>query len=91
MSETQQDTIAPRRTRQRGAQRAPQNGAAIRSLREKDGYTQAAFARELGMKASSLCMVESESRHAQVSTINRIARQLRVPAAAIMRDYEDVA
>lgn len=89
MSETQQDTAAPRRIRIRGPQRAPQNGAAIRSLREKDGYTQRAFAEAVGMKAANLCLIEGENRFARVSTLNRIARQLRVPVAAIMR--EDVA
>jgi len=88
MSETQQDTIAPRKTRQRGPQNPPQNGPAIVSLREKDGYTQRAFADALGMKPANLCLIETEKRYARVSTLNKIARQLRVPVSAIMRELD---
>jgi transcriptional regulator with XRE-family HTH domain len=90
VSETQQDTTAPRRTRLRGPQNPPQNGAAIRSLREKDGYSQTEFAKAVGMKQGGLSLIETEMRHARLSTLNRIARQLRVPVAAIMRDPDEM-
>lgn len=70
-----------------------QNGQAIRSLREKDGYTQRAFAQAIGMKPANLCNIENETHSARVPTLNKIARQLRVPVAAIMRELaaEDAA
>jgi transcriptional regulator with XRE-family HTH domain len=86
MSETQEDTKSPQRTR-----RPRQNGPAIRSLREKDGYSQTAFAEAIGMTRANLSFIESESSRARVATLNRIARQLRVPVAAIMRESEDAA
>ena len=63
-----------------------QNGAAIRSLREKDGWHQPDFAREVGMSQSALSNIEREKRSARPATIHRIARVLRVPVAAITRD-----
>jgi DNA-binding XRE family transcriptional regulator len=63
-----------------------QNGAAIRALREKDGWSQTALAREVGIRQATLSGIESESANAQVTTLNRIARALRVPVAAVMRD-----
>jgi transcriptional regulator with XRE-family HTH domain len=90
MSETQEDTASLGRTRRRPLQ----NGAAIRSLREKDGYSQTAFAAAVGMTQANLSRIETEEQAARVVTLNRIARALRVPVAAIMRDgaaVEDVA
>lgn len=66
--------------------RRPQNGAAIRSLREKDGLHQSAFAAEVGLTQSALSNIERERKSARIATLNRIARALRVPTAAIMRD-----
>jgi transcriptional regulator with XRE-family HTH domain len=66
-----------------------QNGAAIRSLREKDGWHQSDFAREVGMSQSALSNIEREKRSARPATIHRIARLLRVPAAAITREYHE--
>lgn len=64
-----------------------QNGAAIRSLREKDGWHQPDFAREVGMSQSALSNIEREKRSARPATIHRIARVLRVPVAAITREF----
>lgn len=66
-----------------------QNGAAIRALREKDGWTQAALAEAVGIRQATLSAIESESASAYVTTLNLIARAMRVPVAAIMRDCDD--
>jgi XRE family transcriptional regulator, regulator of sulfur utilization len=66
--------------------RLRQNGAAIRSLREKDGWHQPEFARRVGLSQSALSNIEREKRSARPATINRIAHALRVPVAAITRE-----
>jgi transcriptional regulator with XRE-family HTH domain len=67
-----------------------QNGAAIRSLREKDGWHQPEFARKVGMSQAALSNIEREKRSARPATIHRIARALRVPVAAITREYDKI-
>jgi transcriptional regulator with XRE-family HTH domain len=67
-----------------------QNGPAIRCLREKDGWHQPEFARQVGMSQAALSNIEREKRVARPATIHRIARALRVPVAAITRDYGDL-
>jgi transcriptional regulator with XRE-family HTH domain len=84
MSETQEDTKSPGRTR-----RITQNGPAIRSLREKDGYSQSAFATAVGMTQANLSRIEDEKSCARVQTLNKIARVLRVPVAAVMRELDE--
>jgi transcriptional regulator with XRE-family HTH domain len=69
--------------------RLRQNGAAIRSLREKDGWHQPDFAREVGVSQAALSNIEREKRGARPATIYRIARALRVPVAAITREYDE--
>ena len=71
--------------------RLRQNGAAIRSLREKDGWHQPEFARKVGMSQSALSNIEREKRSARPATIGRIARALRVPVAAITRERDEPA
>lgn len=71
--------------------RLRQNGAAIRSLRQKDGWHQPEFAREVGVTQAALSNIEREKRGARPATIHRIARVLRVPVAAITREYDDPA
>jgi len=87
MEETPKDTESRRVTRRGALPR--QNGPAIRALREKDGYKQRGFARLVGLSQGGLSAIEAEKDNAEVATLNRIARQLRVPAAAIMRDSRD--
>jgi transcriptional regulator with XRE-family HTH domain len=70
--------------------RLRQNGAAIRSLREKDGWHQPEFARKVGMSQPALSNIEREKRSARPATIHRIARALRVPVAAITREYDEM-
>lgn len=69
--------------------RLRQNGAAIRSLREKDGWHQPDFAKLVGVSQAALSNIEREKRGARPATIYRIARVLRVPVAAITREYEE--
>jgi transcriptional regulator with XRE-family HTH domain len=70
--------------------RLRQNGAAIRSLREKDGWHQPEFARKVGMSQPALSNIEREKRSARPATIHRIARALRVPVAAITREHDEM-
>lgn len=65
-----------------------QNGPAIRSLREKDGVTQEDFARTVGLSQATLSNIERERRPVSMRTLNRIARALCVPTAAITRYYD---
>jgi XRE family transcriptional regulator, regulator of sulfur utilization len=88
MSMTQTVTTAAREPIGRLPGRLRQNGAAIRSLREKDGWHQPEFARKVGMSQSALSNIEREKRSARPATIHRIARVLRVPVAAITREYD---
>ncbi len=81
-----QAALKPRRDVGAGERSPRQNGAAIRSLREKDGWHQPEFARKVGMSQSALSNIEREKRSARPATIHRIARALRVPVAAITRD-----
>jgi XRE family transcriptional regulator, regulator of sulfur utilization len=91
MSTTQTVTATPGLPIGRGPGRLRQNGAAIRSLREKDGWHQPEFARKVGMSQSALSNIEREKRGARPATIHRIARALRVPVAAITREHDDYA
>ena len=87
MSATQTVITAGRKPGHRAGERLRQNGAAIRSLREKDGWHQPDFARMAGMSQSALSNIEREKRSARPATIHRIARVLRVPVAAITREF----
>jgi transcriptional regulator with XRE-family HTH domain len=89
MSMTQTVTAAMGEPIGRVPERLRQNGAAIRSLREKDGWHQPEFARRVGMSQSALSNIEREKRSARPATIHRIARALRVPVAAITRERDE--
>ena len=91
MTTTQKDTAVAVESIGRMPGRLRQNGAAIRSLREKDGWHQPDFARKIGMSQSALSNIEREKRSARPATIHRIARALRVPVAAITREPEGSA
>lgn len=84
MDGTPRDTKARKR---RG--RLKQNGPAIRSIRELAGYSQDGLARATGVTQAALSLIESERSYARVSTLAKIARELRVPLAAITRELED--
>lgn len=89
MEGTLKDTTSAGATR--GSRPRRQNGAAIRALREKDGWSQTALAEKVGIRQASLSAIESESANAYITTLNLIARALRVPVAAIMRDCDELA
>lgn len=82
MNGTPKDTEPPG-SRSRRATR--QNGAAVRALREKDGWSQEALAKAAGISQAGLSQIETESASAHATTLNRIARKLHVPVDAIMR------
>lgn len=63
-----------------------QNGAAIRSLRLKDGWSVAALAAQVGISQPTLTNIELEHRSVSRQVLNRIARALCVPEAAITRN-----
>ena len=90
MSMTQTVTTDARASIGRAPGRLRQNGAAIRSLREKDGRRQPEFARKVGMSQSALSNTERDKRSAWSAAIHRIARALRVPVAAITREYDEM-
>jgi len=71
------------------ASRVRQNGPAIRALREKDGWSQTALAEAAGMTQANYWRIEAEAANARVESLNRIARALRVPVAAIMRELDE--
>lgn len=91
MEETPKDTGGRRVTRH--GSRPRQNGPAIRAIREKDCWSQAALAKAVGIRQGTLSDIETEAASATVITLNKIARKLRVPVDAIMREPadEDVA
>lgn len=84
-TESERDTLRKSPTRQ--------NGAAIRALREKDGMSQTALAAKVGIRQASLSAIESGAANAYVTTLNKIARALCVPTAAVtnMTDEEPQA
>jgi transcriptional regulator with XRE-family HTH domain len=86
MNETPKDTTSRRVTRSGGVPR--QNGHAIRALREKDGQSQTALARAARIDQSTLSAIENEISSAPATTLNRIARGLCVPVAAITRGWD---
>jgi transcriptional regulator with XRE-family HTH domain len=71
------------------SERIPQNGAAIRALRVKDGWRQKDLAERVGLTQSALSQIESESQPASELTLNKIARSLQVPLDAISRHPAD--
>lgn len=85
MNGTQKDTAPLTRERRKPPK---QNGPAIRALREKDTWSQDAFAKAVGICQSSLSDIEREASDARITTLNRIARKLHVPLDAIMRDRD---
>ena len=89
MQRTLRDTRSPEQAPRPKKKR--QNEAALRALREKDGWSQAALARASGMTQANYWRIETGAANARVESLNKIARALRVPVAAIMHELEDVA
>lgn len=63
-----------------------QNGATIRCLREKDGYSQGALAEVLDITQGGLSRIESEDAGATPEMLSKIARHLCVSVDAIARE-----
>lgn len=84
MTAPQTDTVRPQRT----LRELRQNGPAIRSLREKDGWKQSDFAKAIKISQAALSNIERERRPTTMRMLNVIARTLCVPVTAITRDYE---
>lgn len=67
------------------SQKPCQHGPAIRALRRKEGFHTHEFADLVGVSASHLRNIENEQRVAGLENLNRIARILGVPIAAVSR------
>jgi len=63
-----------------------QHGPAIRALRKKDGYEVQEFANMIGVSYSHLQNIEHENKQASEEDLNKIARILGVPLAAVSRE-----
>ncbi len=65
-----------------------QHGPAIRALRKKDGYEVQEFANMIGISYSHLQNIEHENKAASEEDLNKIARLLGVPLAAVSRSID---
>ena len=61
-------------------------GAAVRRLREKQGYSQEAFAEKIRVHRTYLGGIERGERNPTLASIFRIAEALNVPAWRLLRD-----
>lgn len=66
------------------------NPEALRALRLKDGYSIAAFAREIGIAPSHLSNIEAGRRGCSPATVKRMATVLAVPISALLWQQEGV-
>lgn len=65
------------------------NGDAIRALREKDGLSLAELSQRAGLRSHThLLYIERGEKRPSVRTLNRIARALAVPPAAIRSGHD---
>jgi transcriptional regulator with XRE-family HTH domain len=62
------------------------NGAAIRALRQKDGWSINRLADEADVALSALSYYEREIKEPSLRVLNKIAQALGVPVAAICKD-----
>ncbi|MFB4265395.1 helix-turn-helix domain-containing protein [Nonomuraea sp. GTA35] len=63
-----------------------QHGPAIRALRIKDGLSAAGLAELVGCAQSVISHLEAEQKRPSEQMLNKIARALHVPVAAISRE-----
>lgn len=61
-------------------------GAAVRRFREKQGYSQEAFAEKIHVHRTYLGGIERGERNPTLASIFRIAEALDVPAWRLLRD-----
>lgn len=67
------------------------NRFALAELRERSGYTKAAFARALGCGAPTITDIEAGRRSASPELVKRMAAVLKVPLPALLTDPEEAA
>jgi transcriptional regulator with XRE-family HTH domain len=64
-------------------------GAAVRRLREGQGYSQESFADKVRVHRTYLGGIERGERNPTLTTIHRVADALRVPVWQLFRGAED--
>jgi transcriptional regulator with XRE-family HTH domain len=62
------------------------NGKAIRAIREIRGYSVAELARLVEITGGAMSNIERENKRLSAALANRIARELVIDVAAILRD-----
>lgn len=67
----------------------PQNGDAIRAIRQRDTMSLADLAARVGITRQALSHIELGNKGASPETLAKIAKELRVPLAAITIDGRD--
>ncbi len=65
------------------------NGPAIRAFREIRGLSVAELSRRVGVTSAALSNIERENKRVSAALANRIARELCIEVAAILRDRDD--
>lgn len=66
----------------------PQNGAAIREIREREGLSVSELARAVDVSDPHLRNIENENRAASIEHLARIAKKLNCRLASIRRESE---
>lgn len=61
------------------------NGPAIRAIRERTGLTVTELAKRVGCQQGTLSAIEKEDRRPSPDMVLRIANELRIDLAAILR------
>lgn len=61
------------------------NGAAIRTIRERTGLTVTELAKRIGISQGSLSAIEKEDRRPSPEVLVRIAQELKVDLAPLLR------
>jgi transcriptional regulator with XRE-family HTH domain len=64
------------------------NGPAIRAFREIRGLSIAELARRVDITSQALSNIECENKRVSAALANRIARELTIEVAAILRDRD---
>lgn len=62
------------------------NPAALTEIRQRSGFSKAAFASEVGIAPSYLTEIEQGKKPGSADVIKRMAGVLKCPIAAIIRD-----
>jgi transcriptional regulator with XRE-family HTH domain len=62
------------------------HGPALRAIRERTGLTVTELAKRVGITQGSLSAIEKEARKPSSEVLVKLARELRVDLAAILRD-----